>query len=106
VSTVPKEGLGAELFPSCCRDISKLLFQGVALPYQTHEHCEFFRLPKPTTVFIMPFILPCCLFIRGIFNTDMFMWVGLCEDNVDMFMLVGLCCLLVCSIGLVVIMVH
>jgi hypothetical protein len=54
----------------------------------------------------MPFILPCCLFIRGIFNTDMFMWVGLCEDNVDMFMLVGLCCLLVCSIGLVVIMVH
>jgi hypothetical protein len=93
VSTVPKEGLGAELFPSCCRVISKLLFHRVALPYQTHEHCEFFRLPKHTTVFIMPFILPCCLFIGGIFNTDMFMWVGLC-------------CLFVCSIGLVVIMVH
>jgi hypothetical protein len=72
VLIVPKEGLGAELFPSCYRAISKLLFQRVALPYQTHEHCEFFRLPKPMTVFIMPFILP-CLFIGGIFNTDMFM---------------------------------
>jgi hypothetical protein len=37
VSTMPKEGLGAELFPSCCRVISKLLFQRVALPYQTHD---------------------------------------------------------------------
>jgi hypothetical protein len=37
VSTVPKEGLGAELFPSCCRVISKLVFHRVVLPYQTHN---------------------------------------------------------------------